>query len=108
MTFGALTRFAPPLSGREIVRQPAFPNVTLITHHGRQVRFYDDLLKDRNLNPKVDEDKASHSGVVRFGNEPLAQWGACQAAPRRPGSPSQNGHHDGRLSPLRVPALSRR
>ena len=164
---GALPQFAPPLSGREIVRQRAFPNVPLITHHGRQVRFYDDLLKDRivvinmmyvvcdgvcpaitsnllkaqqllkarvahdiffysntvkpeedtpeklrayadmhgvrdhwqfltgapddverlrhtlgyvDLNPKVDEDKASHSGVVRFGNEPLAQWGACQGS----------------------------
>ena len=30
-----------------------------------------------DLNPKVDKDKASHSGVVRYGNEPLALWGAC-------------------------------
>ena len=30
-----------------------------------------------DLNPKVDKDKAGHSGVVRYGNEPLALWGAC-------------------------------
>ncbi len=160
-------QFAPPLSGREILRQRSFPNVPLITHHGRHVRFYDDLLKDKivvinmmyavcegvcplitsnlvkaqqllkakvsheiffisitlkpeedtpeklrdyaamhgvggnwqfltgapadverlrytlgyvDINPKVDKDKTRHSGVVRFGNEPLSQWGACQGS----------------------------
>ena len=30
-------------------------------------------------NPEVDkDDPASHSGMVRFGNEPLAWWAACQ------------------------------
>ena len=29
-------------------------------------------------NPQVDKDKSRHSGMIRFGNEPLAQWAACQ------------------------------
>jgi protein SCO1 len=160
-------QFAPPLSGREILRQRSFPNLPLITHHGRHVRFYDDLLKDKivvinmmyavcdgicpvitanlvkaqqllkaggahdiffysitlkpeedtpeklrayadmhgvrgnwqfltgapadierlrhtlgyaDLNPKVDKDTTRHSGIVRYGNEPLSQWGACQGS----------------------------
>jgi protein SCO1/2 len=31
-----------------------------------------------DLDPEVDKDKARHSGMVRFGNEPLAHWAACQ------------------------------
>lgn len=31
-----------------------------------------------DLNPEVDKDKSRHSGMIRFGNEPLAQWAACQ------------------------------
>jgi protein SCO1/2 len=158
--------FAPPLSGREIMRRRYFPDIPLITHQGRSVRFYDDLLKDKivllnfmyadcegvcptivsNLlrvrtildeqvtkdvftysftirpekdtptvlaayanmhgirdprwsfltgkpedvdsvrhllgfsdpDPKVDQDKSKHSGMVRYGNEPLSIWGTCQ------------------------------
>jgi protein SCO1/2 len=40
-------RFAPPPSKREIVRQKSFPDVTLVTHRGKTVRFYDDLLKNK-------------------------------------------------------------
>jgi protein SCO1/2 len=32
---------------RERIRARYFPNVTLITHEGKEVRFYDDLLKDK-------------------------------------------------------------
>ncbi len=158
--------FAPPVSGREMMRRRFFPDVPLTTHEGRQVRFYEDLLKDKivvlnlmyancqgvcpvitanlarvqkilieqgkrnvfiysltvkpeedtpeklkayaemhkvgpgwqfltgkpadvellrsklgfvDLNPRVDQnDPASHSGMVRFGNEPQAWWAACQ------------------------------
>jgi len=157
-------RFAEPLSGREVMRTRFFPNLPLITQHGKTVRFYDDLVKDRivainmmyadcdgicptittnlaraqklvrersacdlficsitvkpeedtpaklkdyaemhgaganwmfltgrpddlemlrrtlgfvDLNPQVDKDKAQHSGVIRYGNEPLSLWGAC-------------------------------
>ena len=30
-----------------------------------------------DLRPEVDRDKAQHSGVIRYGNEPLSLWGAC-------------------------------
>lgn len=34
---------------RELMRLRRFPNVPLLTHEGKQVRFYDDLLKDRKV-----------------------------------------------------------
>jgi protein SCO1/2 len=30
--------------------------------------------------PEVDKDKSRHSGMVRYGNEPLSLWGACQGS----------------------------
>ena len=39
--------FAPPDSGPEVMRKRYFPNVPLVTHQGKRVRFYDDLLKGR-------------------------------------------------------------
>jgi len=38
-------REIPP---RELIRR-RLPNVELITHHGRRVRFYDDLVRDRKV-----------------------------------------------------------
>lgn len=40
-------RFAARLPGREILRRRLFPNIHLTTSEGKQVRFYDDLLKDK-------------------------------------------------------------
>ena len=40
-------RSGAALSPRERLRDERFPNVTLTTHQGKQVRFYDDLLKDK-------------------------------------------------------------
>jgi protein SCO1/2 len=34
-------------SARERIRDQHFPNLLLTTHEGRQVRFYDDLIKDK-------------------------------------------------------------
>src|SRR5213078_2887301 len=45
--FAVRPHFAPPESGREVMRKRYFPNVPLITHEGKRVRFYDDLLKGR-------------------------------------------------------------
>jgi len=45
--FALRPKFAPPDSGREVMRKRCFPNVPLVTHEGRHVRFYDDLLKDK-------------------------------------------------------------
>jgi protein SCO1 len=39
--------FEPRLPGREVLRRRSFPNLGLITHLGRQVKFYDDLLRDK-------------------------------------------------------------
>lgn len=160
--------FAPRLPGREVLRRRSFPNIVLTTHEGKQVRFYDDLLKDkivilnamyakcegvcpttisnlktvRNIlrreidhdiyfysmtvkpeqdspaalkeyarlhgikdphwlfltgkpdemdllrhklgfadpNPEKDKDKSRHSGVLRYGNEPMSIWGMCQGS----------------------------
>jgi protein SCO1/2 len=41
------SRFTPPRSARDIIRQKSFPNVPLVTHRGKDVRFYDDLLKNK-------------------------------------------------------------
>jgi protein SCO1/2 len=161
-------QFAPPLSGRELMRRRYFPNVELTTHDGKKVKFYDDLLKDKIVilnmmyancegicptitsnikrvqtllqeqikqeifiysltikpeedtpaklkeyaemhgiqdrnwkfltgkpedmdilrhrlgfadpNPEVDKDKAKHSGMLRYGNEPTSIWGTCQGS----------------------------
>jgi protein SCO1/2 len=37
----------PTMSAREKIRARYFPDVTLLTHEGRKVRFYDDLIKDK-------------------------------------------------------------
>ena len=34
---------------REQLRQKRFPNVPLLTHTGKEVRFYDDVLKDKKV-----------------------------------------------------------
>lgn len=38
---------APRPTMREIIRNRYFPNVTVVTHDGRRVKFYDDLIKDK-------------------------------------------------------------
>jgi protein SCO1/2 len=35
------------ITSRDRIRQRHFPNVELVTHEGRKVRFYDDLIKDK-------------------------------------------------------------
>src|SRR5947209_63271 len=42
-----LHKFAPPLPGREVLRRRYFPNIELVTHTGKIVKFYDDVLKDK-------------------------------------------------------------
>ena len=39
--------FATACPGREMLRQRYFPDIVLTTSEGRQVRFYEDLLKDK-------------------------------------------------------------
>jgi len=161
-------KFAPSLPGREVMRQRYFPNLELVTSEGKEVKFYDDLLKDKivvlnlmyancegvcptitsNLkvvqkylreqikhdifiysltlkpeedtparlkeyakmhhitdknwtfltgkpenveflrhklgfadpNLEIDKDKSKHSGMLRYGNEPMSIWGTCQGS----------------------------
>lgn len=42
-------RFRAPGSPREALQRRHLPNVALVTHAGRRVRFYDDLVKDRKV-----------------------------------------------------------
>jgi protein SCO1/2 len=45
----AAARSTPAQDPRELMRQRHFPNVPLVTHTGRQVRFYDDVLKNQKV-----------------------------------------------------------
>jgi protein SCO1 len=45
----AATPRSPVDDPREQMRQNRFPNVPLLTHTGKQVKFYDDLLKDKKV-----------------------------------------------------------
>ncbi len=40
-------RFGTPVSGREKVRRRYLPNLPLVTHEGKKVLFYDDLVKGK-------------------------------------------------------------
>jgi protein SCO1/2 len=46
-TFASGLDLKPDISSRERMRERYFPNVLLTTHEGKQVRFYDDLIKDK-------------------------------------------------------------
>ena len=43
-----------------------------------------DLLRHKlgfaDPHPEVDKDRARHSGMIRYGNEPMAIWGTCQGS----------------------------
>ena len=45
----AATQSRAAQSPRELMRQRRFPNVPLVTHESKQVKFYDDLLKDKKV-----------------------------------------------------------
>jgi protein SCO1/2 len=45
----ARPRFQRPESPRTAIQQRHLPNVPLLTHDGRNVRFYDDLVKDKKV-----------------------------------------------------------
>jgi protein SCO1/2 len=42
-------RFKPAESARALLQQRHLPNVPLVTHDGRRVRFYDDLVKGKKV-----------------------------------------------------------
>ena len=45
----AKPRFQPAGSAREALQQRHLPNVPLVTHDGKRVRFYDDLVRDKKV-----------------------------------------------------------
>ncbi len=60
----------------------AGPGWTFLTGKPGDVELLREKLGFVDLNPDVDEDRSSHSGMIRYGNEPLALWGACQGQAR--------------------------
>jgi protein SCO1 len=46
---GDRPQFRAPGPARETIQQRHLPNVALVTHDGRKVRFYDDLVRDRKV-----------------------------------------------------------
>ena len=46
---GRQPRLRTPASARETIQRRHLPNVPLVTHDGRRVRFYDDLVRDRKV-----------------------------------------------------------
>src|SRR5436305_14963141 len=55
------------------------PGWSFLTGKPADVELLRSKLGFVDLNPQVDEnDRASHSGMIRFGNEPQAWWAACQ------------------------------
>ena len=48
-TDDARPRFAPAEPARAAIQQQHLPNVPLVTHDGRQVRFYDDLVRNKSV-----------------------------------------------------------
>jgi len=55
------------------------PGWQLLTGRAAEIELLRSKLGFVDPNPEVDQnDPASHSGMVRFGNEPHAWWAACQ------------------------------
>jgi len=54
------------------------PGWTFLTGAPADVELLRRKLGYVDPDPEVDKDKSRHSGMVRFGNEPLAHWAACQ------------------------------
>lgn len=53
---------------------------TFLTGDPKDIELLRHKLGYVDINPEVDKDKSRHSGMVRFGNEPLAHWAACQGS----------------------------
>jgi len=54
------------------------PGWLFLTGNPGDVELLRHKLGFADANPEVDRDKSRHSGMVRYGNEPLALWGSCQ------------------------------
>lgn len=54
------------------------PGWLFLTGDPRDIELLRRKLGYVDPDPEVDKDRSRHSGMVRFGNEPRAQWAACQ------------------------------
>lgn len=57
----------------------AGPGWTFLTGDPKELEVLRRKLGFVDPNPQVDADKARHTGMLRFGNEPLTMWAACPA-----------------------------
>jgi protein SCO1/2 len=55
-------------------------NWTFLTGKPDEVDMLRHALGFADPNPEVDKDKSKHSGMLRYGNEPMALWGTCQGS----------------------------
>jgi len=71
-----------PAKLREYVKMHGIKdkNWTFLTGKPDEVDMLRHTLGFADPNPEVDKDKAKHSGMLRYGNEPMALWGTCQGS----------------------------
>jgi protein SCO1/2 len=55
-------------------------NWTFLTGKPENVELLRHKLGFADPNQEVDKDKAKHSGMLRYGNEPMSIWGTCQGS----------------------------
>jgi len=71
----------PPAKLREYAQMhQAGPGWLFLTGAPADVELLRHKLGYVDIDPEVDKDRSRHSGMVRFGNEPLAHWAACQGS----------------------------
>jgi len=51
---------------------------TFLTGNPDEVDMLRHAIGFADPDPEVDKDKSKHSGMLRYGNEPMALWGTCQ------------------------------
>lgn len=56
------------------------PNWLFLTGKPDEVDMLRHRLGFADPDPEVDRDKSKHSGMLRYGNEPMAIWGMCQGS----------------------------
>jgi protein SCO1/2 len=56
------------------------PQWLFLTGKPDQVDLLRHALGFADPNPEIDRDKSRHSGMLRYGNEPMAIWGTCQGS----------------------------
>lgn len=71
-----------PAKLREYVKMHSIndKNWTFLTGKPEEVDMLRHMLGFADPNPEVDKDKSKHSGMLRYGNEPMALWGTCQGS----------------------------